>query len=491
MAPPRLILRFRDFLPGVETIEAHQALIKSRKFVWWGWWKKSFEDAQQDLLALLTKQVPFEILLMNRDAKRLCRAQVRDVKIQLSTAEREGVPLYYRNSADKVAAWFAITQIEEEAYSEDLHERTGEATLYELVYDGASKILKPAIIPTEIPNNSPIAPRLLHISDLHLGSHHGFGRPGAIGPSGRKHDVARSIMDDLDRLGIREIGVLVVSGDLTSGADYSDKTQKDIAATLKSLMENLKIPKERVVLVPGNHDMQRYVPDRVEPDKIVDATVTYEHEKSYRFLRRVLLDQDVLDPLGRLHLFFSNDFDLLVGSLNSCKVTATNLTEYGYVGHELNDLLKEFKPNQHRRAFRLLVLHHHLLPIARIEAPDGQAGISLTLDSATIISEAQRSGIQLILHGHQHIPAVSKVASLYVDDGKWKGLNGEDIYIVASGSTGSSRLPPAKPNTYTIVDFAADEVLVRIRPISPDGTHARDYIQVSLPLSPRSLGEAV
>lgn len=491
MVPPRLILRFRDFVPGVQTIEVHRALIKNHGFVWWGWWKKAFEDAQLDLLAELIAQAPFEILLMNRDAKQLFRAHVREVKVQLSTAEREKVPLYYRNSADKISAWFAITSIEEVAYREDLHERTGEPTLYELAYDNVGNVLKPAMIPAEVVSDGAIAPRLLHISDLHLGPHHGFRRPGVVGPIGRKYDVVRCIMDDLERLKIRDIGVLVVSGDLTSGGDWSDETRNDIAATLKSLMESLGIPKERVVLVPGNHDMQRYAPGRVDPDKIVDATVNYEHEQYYRFLRRVLLDQDVLDPLGRLHMFFSNDFDLLIGSLNSCKVTATDLTEYGYVGHELTDLIKEFKGNQHRRAFRLLVLHHHLLPIARIEAPDGKAGISLTLDSATVISEAQRSGIQLILHGHQHIPAVSKVASLYVDDGKWKGLNGEDIYIVASGSTGSDRLPPAKPNTYTLVDFSKEKVLVRIRPISPDGTHARDYIQVSLPISPRSLGETV
>jgi hypothetical protein len=115
VAALRLILRFRELTPGVDTIFEHEAVLKRSGFVWWGWWKKEAEQGRDDDLAELQHEIharrQFDAWLIDTSAERMHRATISDVRLAiLSGKERKHVPRYYRDRG-AVAAWFKVTSI--------------------------------------------------------------------------------------------------------------------------------------------------------------------------------------------------------------------------------------------------------------------------------------------------------------------------------------------------------------------------------------------
>lgn len=80
MAPPRLILRFRELTPAVDTIRAHLEVIEKHGSVWWGWWKKETEPDHaadiRNLAQTVDNDHPVEVDLIDTSAERLHLAQV-------------------------------------------------------------------------------------------------------------------------------------------------------------------------------------------------------------------------------------------------------------------------------------------------------------------------------------------------------------------------------------------------------------------------------
>ncbi len=88
---------------------------------------------------------------------------------------------------------------------------------------------------------------VLHISDMQFGAKHRFGPDGPL---------ARRLLDDLSYL--REsynltVDLLVVSGDLAEQAKPSEFEQ--VHEFLVQLSDGLGLGRDRVVIVPGNHDV--------------------------------------------------------------------------------------------------------------------------------------------------------------------------------------------------------------------------------------------
>jgi hypothetical protein len=71
MVAPAIALRFRDTVPGVDTIQEHRRLIGRFHRVAWGWWKKAFEDI--DLQAIgysIARSGGVEIMLIDTSTRR-------------------------------------------------------------------------------------------------------------------------------------------------------------------------------------------------------------------------------------------------------------------------------------------------------------------------------------------------------------------------------------------------------------------------------------
>ena len=110
------------------------------------------------------------------------------------------------------------------------------------------------------PQSSSAAPiTILHISDPQFGRNHRFGRLGLPAPDDQFDSLIQRLADDLAALRDGEYAlrpnVLVVSGDL---AEWGKRSEFDDADEfLQQLTDRLNLDRRRVVIVPGNHDINR------------------------------------------------------------------------------------------------------------------------------------------------------------------------------------------------------------------------------------------
>jgi calcineurin-like phosphoesterase family protein len=475
----RIALRFRDFLGGpVQSIAAHNMVFSQFGNCYWGWWRKQSEPSRDDVLSDLEHSGPFNALLLNSTDRSAWIASCRSVKRSFSQVNPQFIPEYYREQFREIAAFFElaapIAAVSSGDFDEAAFDRLGEATLY---------------LPEElVPVTSAPAPALttaapsvaVLISDMHYGSDHAFvfREQPQVGSEART-TLRNAIAADV-RAAAVDVGSLIFAGDLTTKANWESDHQEAVATELRGIIDDLKVDKAAVFLSPGNHDFDR----PTTPQETIKLATRYRHETEFRLLRELVTGHPVTDPLSYTTEVDCGKFIIRIGVLNSSTLAKTVFSEYGYVGDHGDDVFRAMAAPSSKPAFRVLVLHHHLIPINYIERPR-ESGISLTLDAADLLEKAQRVGVQLILHGHQHKPTVLKHAQLRYSKNAHCGLTDEDIYVVASGSAGSTELPADVPNTYTILRFGVDNVVVSARAISRTGTQLPEHFVVTLPVVPR------
>ncbi len=125
----------------------------------------------------------------------------------------------------------------------------------------------------------------------------------------------------------------------------------------------------------------------------VDNQVSFKHERDFRFFINELQGKDIKEPLEFVEKISLKSVDVLIGVLNSYRILATSWTEYGYVGPSGIETLRELGRSEVQRlTFKVLCLHHHLLPVNQVEAPRTN-GVTLSLDASKILETAQDAGV--------------------------------------------------------------------------------------------------
>lgn len=466
MASPVIALRFRDTTVGIDTIEAHRALLESNGSVGWGWWKKAFEpDQAQAIRELLAVSGQILVALIDRTRERNFLCECVGFSEPRETPA-ETVPEYYRRHINDVAGIFVLRSMEEVEFDRELAAAIGDQTF---LWAGRRANAMPSHVaePAQAPGRSCV----LHLSDLHFGADYGFRRQGEDLPIGdNRRTLAECLLFDLERVGaIHDIAAVIVTGDFMTQGRFNDEARRAALAEFEELRAGLRLGREQIVAVPGNHDVVRYAPDAVVDvrDRAIETQTRYEHETHFRTFVSELVGRDWREALNYVRRIHLSDADLDVCVLNSCTIAATEWTEYGYVGRSGLDTIAELQRYRAERpTFRFLALHHHLLPVAGVEAPQSR-GVTLTLDAADILAAAQRSGVHVALHGHQHKPKIALYQNF--------GLNGEPtrdgLYVVANGSAGvrTARLPHGERNTYCLFRLGANSMDLCIRELRLDG----------------------
>lgn len=243
---------------------------------------------------------------------------------------------------------------------------------------------------------------ILHLSDLHFGDD-------------TFADFCRTQLEtDLKQeLGIRRLEYLVISGDV---ANRSTEKEYDVAfAMVDGLVKRFGLDASRVVVVPGNHDLNwdkseeayPFVPKRKLPSPLPeerfilagDAGALLRDDELYcrrfahfntRFYRRVYSGQDFpLDYAGQA-LFIERPGDrILFLGLNSCwQLDHHFRTRAGIHKSALSQALDRLQDGKYNGWLKVAVWHH---PVTGREMMNDEFMQLLTVH-----------GFQVCLHGHIH-----------------------------------------------------------------------------------------
>lgn len=518
-----IILRFRD-LNTSDTIKVHKDIIDSSKYVWWGWWAKPQEKVPIDefnfLNTLISNAGQIKIYLLDSGNEKLYDALCTQIMFcngqPLETPDSDITPEYYRENQYKL--WFKFSQISN-CYSESealelLHKysylcvdnffvsgkspfsvfynkqvyslselseqqrtiwflrewKKGDKTheihsynnefLRDDNYLSSYKVLK--------------SNEILWLSDLHFSDkYHCFSQK-----PGDSNKLSIRLNTELERHGIERPSFMIISGDLTYTA-----SQFEFEKAL-SFMQDINsiygLNSSLYAIVPGNHDISF---SDEEFDEKKPVTVAYDKAKeSYVNFYRKYFGVEPRETLFSVHRFLTNNlqpFEIIC--LNSCLLQQEkgHFQGMGFVGNDqLVEVEKCMKETQDSKSFRILVMHHHLLPVLFKEEPKADRMYSMMLDSEAISQFIVRNGIRLVLHGHTHKEFYSEIIRKVDDDKKFK------YYVVGVGSVGvvGEELSESRPNMFAVLNVKNDKVTINEYAIYSDGQNGKLLYSHDIPL---------
>lgn len=477
------MLRFRD--ANNDAISEHNKIFETTKMVYWGLWLKSFEN-KADILKKLDGLSDQKIYIADTESKTkplIHFCEVGRVLFDLKKINPKLVPKYYRDRIAEIPIWFElrskINQIDADGKLSDL---LGVPTIYFLDYDSEGNIINSAPqrdYALAAPKNTSF---VLHLSDIHLGDDHAFRYPllKDKGDVASTRTFSEVLVEDLNSVGAYgKIGCVVISGDVVTKGNWNSKvkvgdeecTGLDLAKVfLNDLAESLKVDPNLFCMVPGNHDIVREA--KADPAKVQKFLLHYDHEIGFRTLREEFSNVYKLSPLNYVARITFESKLLVLGLLNSAYLNErVNFSEYGYVGDDAEAVFSILSGVTEKEAVKILVLHHHLLPVYEREFLGIDGKISLTLDAAKILRRAQEVNVCTVLHGHQHAIKKMHYSSWSAEMDKSFQKLDRPLTLFASGSSGAKRerRPADESNSYGLIDISAQHPSTVVRRIYSNG----------------------
>jgi 3',5'-cyclic AMP phosphodiesterase CpdA len=235
----------------------------------------------------------------------------------------------------------------------------------------------------------------------------------------------------VDEINEEDADLVALSGDLTQRAQPAEYE------SARAMLDALEPP---ALVVPGNHDV-------------------YPWWRPFKRLRT---------PLERYKQYVTDD---LAPTFEANEVAVLGLSSAygatikgGRLGTADRDALRDYFRDVPRERFRVLVVHHQLHPtaIGPISPHPVAQQAQKTLDAAT------EAGVDLILCGHLHIPAITPLDI----------IPGEHRIVIASAGTTTSnryRQPTGPINFYNVVTVEPNAFSVEERRYVPsEGCFRRD-----------------
>jgi 3',5'-cyclic AMP phosphodiesterase CpdA len=214
--------------------------------------------------------------------------------------------------------------------------------------------------------------KIIHISDIHFSS-----QSLSLQPIDIKQPLINLINNKVQE---GDLAFLILSGDITFGANKSGYTQGDIF--FNQIVQNTKLKRKNIITCPGNHD-------------IVNTSFT---------------DFDIFSCNLRNDntLKFSNTSNHI---LNYNNISFLTINSSYYLDHtyglvdiqRLQKLLKKSVLAQNKVA----VIHHHFLNLQ-------QDDTSIIRNSYQTIDLLQNYGFDTILHGHQHTKQIYTINGITI-----------------------------------------------------------------------------
>ena len=462
-----VLLRFRDHDTNVDTIKEHRAIIGRGGYVWWGWWRKDSEPDQDRAINELSEKARrdnIEIGIFDPSTSRYFVALAGDFvlnSVSHGSPEKDKTPAYYPDKR-KVYAWIKLSRIQDESYETFVSKFGGipqsEHTFFPITR-GARRAEGKLEDFIKLRSDN-----VLHISDIHFGTDHGFPSKGGVGGQ----TMIERLKRDVDAVCGGQVGLIVLSGDIGSRGDANVLLMQGLDF-LNALEGELRVPKEAFLVIPGNHDF-----------KLLEYQPTdFSHELGFNTMLRDFYGQYDPDQKFRRYAFPSGrhaEFLLI----NSVRLRKTEEANYGYVEWSLyENRLKARAPD--KEITRIAILHHHLVSMPREEFLDEaypHAGMSTTIDSGAVIEGLQGHSFRLALHGHQHVPGIARI-SRGVIDGRNEATEPKELEILSAGSAGAKveRLSNLmRDNSYNLLRFERDEIQIESRRYNSGADGSRYFV---------------
>lgn len=291
---------------------------------------------------------------------------------------------------------------------------------------------------------------VLHISDPQFGGKHRFGDSKLDFET-----LAESLIVDLEKLARGEYNLhpdlIIVSGDL---AEQGAPSEFDKAFNFLTELSNfLKIDRRRIVVIPGNHDLNRQASisyfsscrsKECEPEEPYWPKWDNYAESFNRFYEGI---EDInFTDKEPWTLFRIPELRVVVAGLNSTMKEWHEGNHFGYLGEkQLNWFARELSPCRDKGWLRLGTVHHNLA------SSDGK-----NLQDADKLARVLSPYLNAIFHGHIHNGEL-----------KWLARN---VPIISAGSTAVAveARPEEVPNQYQILRFSRGHLVRYARHYVPD-----------------------
>lgn len=291
---------------------------------------------------------------------------------------------------------------------------------------------------------------IIHLSDLHFGQHHRY-----VGDSPYETLLSKTI-EDLDILSDKykvDPSLVIITGDL---AETSSKNEySEVKDFLNGLIKEISLDASRVVIVPGNHD--------VNWNLYKSAELYYEaHEIPFKapYFEKFGIFKDFYDNFydgsytfsEKLYNIFSYpELGLIITGMNSCFKEAPH-DHVGWIGleqvHNAGKEVEEIDPK--RKYVRIAAFHHNFFK-------QNQLDVEGLADANQIRVALGQYRFSILMHGHQHIAKIRQTYLLdsiphtFISTGS-AGLDGPDL--------------PDHPNQYQVVRMSSKSITVIMRQYS-------------------------
>ena len=299
---------------------------------------------------------------------------------------------------------------------------------------------------------------------MQFGRYHRFGRLGAFDPDASFDTLIRRLTDDLDLLKKdHQLApqLVIVSGDLAEWGLPAEFNQA--REFLVRLIEHLNLGRDRVIIVPGNHDVNRKSceayfntcdadgEDPVPPFWPKWKQYAHFFEEFYRALP--MPPQFTVDELGTWYRLA--ELNIVVAGLNSTYTEIHDIPEkdrrydplirsakyghFGFVGEEqLRWFAERLEPHKKGGVLRIGVVHHNALR--------GAVADDENLRDVNRVRHFLGGSLNLLLHGHTH-------------DSKIGWLN-PNLPVLSTGSAAliDKVLPESVPNQYQVIQVWPDRL---------------------------------
>jgi Icc-related predicted phosphoesterase len=255
------------------------------------------------------------------------------------------------------------------------------AAAYRLVCEGEYKPGFPDETSTELQRfsrldikDSPI--RLVHISDLHIGNH-----------------SQRKLQDLKQTLASLQPHFLVISGDIVH---FPERKHLQEA---KGVLQGLAGTSKEVLVVPGNHDRHGELDLNNWANEVDSGASPLFQCRMYelsdqRFVFFFLLNSTIAKTDGFVDQTVQ-DLVQVRGWIDDAQVSWLR---------KMHATIQDHHKTEYARGLKVAALHHHPIPVGD-EGYLTEAFMSLG-NSNRVLSILADMKIDLVLHGHKHVPAV-------------------------------------------------------------------------------------